>query len=83
MNPIRKVAFKEKQELTTYSFLYRYVYFSNNQPKADGIYMAHKQIADVMDQKLDTDLSYSRFQTNDLASTFEETSLLAKETFYS
>ena len=45
------------------------------QAKADGSYRAPKQIADAMGHTLDTHLlSYSRFQTKDLASAFDETS---------
>ena len=52
------------------------------QLKADGSYRAPKQIADAMGHTLGTHLlSYSRFQTKDLASAFDETSLLVKARF--
>ena len=76
---IKKEIAKEKQELTPYSFRHRYAYYGHNRPKADGSYRAPKQIADAMGHTLDTHLlSYSRFQTKDLASAFDETSLLVK-----
>ena len=44
--------------------------------KSEG---ASKQVADAMGHTLDTHLlSYSRFQTKDLASAFDETTLLVK-----
>ena len=76
---IRKEVSKVNQELTTYSFRHRYAYCGHNRPKADGSYRAPKQIADAMGHTLDTHLlSYSRFQTKDLASAFDETTLLVK-----
>ena len=76
---IRKEVSRENQELTAYSFRHRYAYCGHNRPKADGSYRAPKQIADAMGHTLDTHLlSYSRFQTKDLASAFDETSLLVK-----
>ena len=76
---IKKEIAKEKQELTPYSFRHRYAYYGHNRPKADGSYRAPKQVADAMGHTLDTHLlSYSRFQTKDLASAFDETTLLVK-----
>ena len=76
---IKKEIAKEKQELTPYSFRHRYAYYGHNRPKADGSYRAPKQVADAMGHTLDTPLlSYSRFQTKDLASAFDETTLLVK-----
>ena len=76
---IRNEVSRENQELTAYSFRHRYAYCGHNRPKADGSYRAPKQIADAMGHTLDTHLlSYSRFQTKDLASAFDETSLLVK-----
>mgnify|MGYP003145967434 FL=1 len=76
---IKKEIAKEKQELTPYSFRHRYAYYGHNRPKADGTYRAPKQVADAMGHTLDTHLlSYSRFKTKDLASAFDETSLLVK-----
>jgi hypothetical protein len=76
---IKKEIEKEKQELTPYSFRHRYAYYGHNRPKADGSYRAPKQVADAMGHTLDTHLlSYSRFQTKDLASAFDETTLLVK-----
>ena len=76
---IRKEVSRENQELNTYSFRHRYAYYGHNRHKADGSYRAPKQVADAMGHTLDTHLlSYSRFQTKDLASAFDETSLLVK-----
>ena len=76
---IKREIAKEKQELTPYSFRHRYAYYGHNRPKADGSYRAPKQVADAMGHTLDTHLlSYSRFQTKDLASAFDETTLLVK-----
>jgi len=76
---IKKEIAIEKQELTPYSFRHRYAYYGHNRPKADGSYRAPKQVADAMGHTLDTHLlSYSRFQTKDLASAFDETTLLVK-----
>ena len=76
---IRKEVSKENQELTAYSFRHRYAYYGHNRSKADGSYRAPKQVADAMGHTLDTHLlSYSRFQTKDLASAFDETTLLVK-----
>ena len=76
---IRKEVSRENQELTAYSFRHRYAYRGHNRPKADGTYRAPKQVADGMGHTLDTHLlSYSRFQTKDLATAFDETSLLVK-----
>ena len=76
---IKKEVARENQELTPYSFRHRYAYYGHNRPKADGTYRAPKQVADGMGHTLDTHLlSYSRFQTKDLASAFDETSLLVK-----
>jgi len=76
---MRKEVSREEQELTAYSFRHRYAYCGHNRPKADGSYRAPKQIADAMGHTLDTHLlSYSRFQTKDLASAFDETTLLVK-----
>ena len=81
---IRKEVARGKQELTTYSFRHRYAYYGHNRPKGDGSYRAPKQIAVAMGHTLDTHLlSYSRFQTKDLAKAFDETSLVVKETFNS
>ena len=75
----KKEKVKEKQELTPYSFRHRYAYYGHNRSKADGSYRAPKQVADAMGHTLDTHLlSYSRFQTKDLASAFDETTLLVK-----
>ena len=75
---VKEVA-KEKQKLTPYSFRHRYAYYGHNRPKADGSYRAPKQVADAMGHTLYTHLlSYSRFQTKDLASAFDETTLLVK-----
>ena len=82
MDAIKKEITKEKQELTLYSFRHRDAYYGHNRPKADGSYRAAKKVADAIDHTLDTHLlSYSRFQTKNLASAFEETSLLVKGTF--
>ena len=71
--------FGENNELTACSFRHRYAYYGHNRPKADGSYRAPKQIADAMGHTLETHLlSYSRFQTKDMASAFDETSLLVK-----
>ena len=76
---IKREFAKEKQELPPCSFRYRYAYYGHNRPKADGSYRAPKQVADPMGHTLETHLlSYSRFQTNDLASAFDETSLIVK-----
>jgi len=76
---IKEEVAREKQELTPYSFRHRYAYYGHNRPKADGSYRAPKQVADAMGHTLDTHLlSYSRFQTKDLASAFDETTLLVK-----
>jgi len=57
----------------------KHAYYGHNRPKADGSYRAPKQVADAMGHTLDTHLlSYSRFQTKDLASAFDETTLLVK-----
>ncbi len=78
---IKKKVSRENQELTAYSFRHRYPYYGHNRTRADGSYRAPKQIADAMGHKLDTHLlSYSRFQTKDLVSAYNETSLLVKET---
>ena len=75
----RKEVSSENKELTAYLFPHRYAYYGHNRPKADGTYRAPKQVADGMGHTLDTHLlSYSRFQTKDLASAFDETSLLVK-----
>ena len=79
---IRKKFARENQELTAYSFRHSYAYCGHNRTKADGRYRAPKQIVDAMGHALATHLlSYSRFQTKDLASVFNETSLLVKEHF--
>ena len=76
---IRKVVSRGDKELTVYSFRHRYAYYGHNRPKADERYRAPKEIADAMGHKLNTHLfSYSRFQTKDLASAFDETTLLVK-----
>ncbi|AIQ97408.1 hypothetical protein [Prochlorococcus sp. MIT 0801] len=76
---IRTEVSRESQELTAYSFRHRYPYCGHNRPKADGSYKAPKLIADAMAHSLDTHLLiYSRFQTKDQASAFDETSLLVK-----
>ena len=78
---IKKEVAREKQKLTPYSFRHRYAYYGHNRPKADGSYRAPKQVADAMGHTLDTHLlSYSRFQTKDLANAFDETSLIVKAT---
>ncbi len=72
------------QALTVYSFRHRYAYYGHNRPKADGSYKLSKQIADAMGHTLNTHLlNYSRFQTKDLdlASAFDETSLIVKGHF--
>tara|TARA_B100000579_G_scaffold374578_1_gene338891 strand:- start:110 stop:358 length:249 start_codon:yes stop_codon:yes gene_type:complete len=75
----KKKVQREKQEITPYSFRHRYAYYGHNRPKADGTYRAPKAVADGMGHSLDTHLlSYSRFQTKDLANQFDETSLLVK-----
>ena len=79
MGAMKEEVAREKQQLTPYSFRHRYAYYGHNRPKADGSYRAPKQIADAMGHTLNTHLlSYSRFQTKDLASAFDETSLLVK-----
>ena len=76
---IKKEITKDKQELTPYSFRHRYAYYGHKRPKADGSYRAPKQVSDAMGHTLDTHLlSYSRFQAKDLASAFDETTLLVK-----
>ena len=72
-NAIKKEIEKEQQELTPYSFRHRYAYVAHNRSKPDGTYRAAKKIADAMGHTLDTHLlSYSRFNTKDLASDFDE-----------
>tara|TARA_Y100001968_G_scaffold212337_1_gene195426 strand:- start:292 stop:618 length:327 start_codon:yes stop_codon:yes gene_type:complete len=81
-NAIKKEITKEKQKSTPYSFRHRYAYYGHNRPKADGSYRAPKQVADAMGHTLETHLlNYSRFPTKDLASAFDETSLLIKKHF--
>ena len=61
---------------------HRFAYYGHNRLKADRSYRASKQINDAMFHTLETHLlSYSRLQTKDLASAFDETSLLVKDTF--
>ncbi len=79
---LRKEISKGNEELTTYSFRHGYAYYGHNRAKDEGGYRAPKQIAVPMGQILKTHLfGYSRFQTKDLASAFNETSLLLKEKF--
>ena len=79
---LKAEAIQEREILTPYSFRHRFAYYGHNRTKADGSYRAPKQIADAMGHKLDTHLLiYSRFQTKDLATAFDETSLLVKGTF--
>ena len=76
---IKEVVSRKGQELTPYSFRHRYAYYGHNRSKADGTYRSSQEIADAMGHSLDTHLiGYSRFQTKDLASAFDETSLLIK-----
>ena len=78
-NTIKKEISQENQKLTSYSFRHRYAYYGHNRPKADGTYRASKQVAHAMGHTLDTHLlSYSRFQAEELASAFDETSLIVK-----
>ena len=77
---IKKEIEKEKHELTPYSFKHRYAYYEHNWPRADGSYRAPKQVADAMGHTLDTHLlRYFRFQIQDFASAFDETSLQVKD----
>ena len=76
---IKKEIAREKHILTPYSFRHRYAYYGYKRHKTDGSYRASKQIADAMGHTLDTHLlSYPRFQRKDLASAFDETSLIVK-----
>jgi len=70
---LRTEAQREKEELTPYSFRHRFAYYGHNRKQEDGTYRSPKQVADALGHSLDTHLlSYARFNTRDLAKSFDQ-----------
>ena len=68
---------KEKEELTPYSFRHRFAYYGHNRQQEDGTYRSPKQVADALGHSLDTHLlSYARFNTRELAKSFDQQPVL-------
>ena len=74
---IQAEAAAEGQQAVIYSFRHRYAYVAHNRPQANGQMRSPKQCADAMGHDLETHLnSYARFKTNDLATAFDEVTIV-------
>ena len=70
---LKAEAKQEREVLTPYSFRHRFAYYGHNRPQDDGTYRAPKKIAEAMGHEYETHLlSYARFDSKDLAKSFDQ-----------
>ena len=70
---LKAEAKQEREVLTPYSFRHRFAYYGHNRPQEDGTYRSPKKIAEAMGHEYETHLlSYARFNTKDLAKSFDQ-----------
>tara|TARA_Y100001968_G_scaffold161764_1_gene147966 strand:- start:134 stop:472 length:339 start_codon:yes stop_codon:yes gene_type:complete len=73
--------YKEKEELTPYSFRHHFAYYSHNRQQEDRTYLSPKQVAGALVHILDTHLlGYTRFNTRILAESFDQQPVLKNPT---